>query len=160
MRLGHFSKAQSYDSYTGVTIWEDQHNTILHFITPFIIMFPVEVFLNRRRDECPFYVGLTYIIQYELHENIVNHNLVGTNHHSRNIYIFAGLSRDYPNSRAGLFPRLSELPSRAFPETLRTPELGFSRDSPNSRAGLFPRLSELPNWASPETLLTPEAGFS
>ena len=37
----------------GVTILEDQHNTILHFITPFNIMFPVEVFLNRPRDECP-----------------------------------------------------------------------------------------------------------
>ena len=71
-----------------------------------------------------------------------------------------GFSRDSPNSRAGLFPRLSELPSRAFPETLLTPELGFPRDSPNSRAGLFPRLSELPNRVSPETLRTPESGFS
>ena len=61
---------------------------------------------------------------------------------------------------AGLIPRQSELPSRTFPKTLRTPEPGFSRDSPNSRTGLFPRLSELPNQTFPETIRTPEPGFS
>ena len=46
-----------------VTILEDQHNTILHFITPFIIMFPVEVILNRPKERYPFYLGLTYTIR-------------------------------------------------------------------------------------------------
>ena len=46
------------------------------------------------------------------------------------LYTIAGLSRYYP-----------KLPSRAFPNTFRTPEPGFSWDSPSSRVGLFPRLS-------------------
>ena len=65
------------------------------------------------------------------------------------LFTLPGFPRDYTISRAGLFPRLSELPSRAFPDTLRIPEPGFSRDSLNSGAGFFPGLSELPSRAFP-----------
>ena len=102
---------------------------------------------ERERERCPFYVGLTYTLYIKILIILCrNYNSSGSpSGYARNIYKLPGFSRDSPNSRAGLFPRLSELQIRAFPESFRTPEPGFSRDSLNSRAGLFPRLSKLSN---------------
>ena len=111
-----------------VTILEDQHNTNSHFITPFITVRPVEVILNRPRERgAPstsranvYNKNYIKIIVNTLSELYCSGSLSG---YSRNLFTLPGFPRDYLNSRDGLLPRLSELPSRAFPETLQTPEL-------------------------------------
>ena len=122
---------------TSATILEDQHNTILHFITPFITMFPVEVFLNRPRER-----EVLLLRRANVYNDYIKIILTPAG-----IITLPGTCRAIPETY---------LHCRAFPVTIRTPEPGFSRDSPNSRAGLFPRISELPSRAFPVTLRTPE----